>query len=163
MPAAEAQELTPAEKIDKEVWLLSDGIVDDFGTTWKLRAVHHDDSHYISYEAKINGEYASISGPHKNGNYHAHISWPAGDNLLKVLNAYGLSNYNETNLDAALKWVQQAHDLAEAAINTHVNQARTAAALRKLEQQRDEAIADLNQKFEKQASEIQQKAGLSPS
>jgi hypothetical protein len=158
--APETQERTLAEKIDFEVSILSDGIVDDYGTTWKLRAVHYNDSHYIDYSGNINGERASVSGPHKDGSYYANVSWPAGDDLLTALCAHGLHNYNETDLDAAFSWVHHAHEIVEAAINRHVNQARTAAALRKLEQQRDDAISDLNLKFETKAAEIQQKAAL---
>jgi hypothetical protein len=158
--APEAQDLTLAEKIDSEVRILSDGILDDFGTTWKLEAMHFKDSHYIRYMAKINGESVIITGPHESGRYNAFTYWSAGTELLGVLGSYGLSNADETDLDAAISWVHHAQELAEAAVNRHVNQARTAAAVRKLEKQRDDSIADLNQKFDRQVAEIQQKAGL---
>lgn len=156
-------QLSQAEQIDQQVAALDHKYVDSHGTIWTAYAVHYNESHYIRYSATVDGDSATISGPHQHmGYFSAHRDLGACGDLLRSLGNDDVSNLDETDLEKAIEWVYQAPDLVEAAVKRHFYRARIEAALNDLDQEKADSIEAINQQYTEKAARVYEELGLTP-
>ncbi len=155
------KESAEAQAIDAEVAKMGGAYTDAHGRMWTVRASHHNGMHYLSYTTTIDGQSARVTGPH-NGEYFAYRDWDNGRDLLSSLGNHQLANSSTSSLEDAIDWTYMAPDLAEEAVNRHINSGRTEVAIRKLEKQKSDAIATINQQHDTEVAELYRKAGVRP-
>ena len=161
--AQKVQQVGTAAEIEQLVESMNDQYVDQRGHIWRVKADSNQGEHYIEYSLLIGRDLFSFTGPHFANTYIAYADWSDGDELLAAFGCPCLTKLFLLSVEEAAEWCHNAGELAEQAINRHVNLGRIVASKRKLEQERDKQIEAVNKKFDRDIARLEQKASSGPS